>query len=302
MGADTGLGVRGPWMQMCLEPVAQPDDPADFRAQMHTRLGFLLIEGWDLPTPTLLAIPEVQQCVVAASSCDGVLACFHGGAPASLCTPMGGPASCNGDTLDMCLPPSIDYDPLKQGLPEPRTLSVDCTLLGSTCVQSSSGGAQRTWGCSPGACDPTTFVPSCASGVAHRCIAGLQDNVRCGPTMDCQTSTGPSPDAFCVERQTLGPCDVAQDTSRCNGAALQSCTSAGWVQVSCGPGRSCQSVAGASAFCGVAADCDPATDEPHCDSDGGLSLCAFGARTSVACGAIGMSHCIETSTGPSLCQ
>lgn len=216
---------------------------------------------------------------------------------------------CSGDVLVVC-------DPLDPNLPPNFH---DCTQDGQHCFQGASGAA-----CGTGTCDPAAAASSCQGDVLVRCIdvgtAAAPSGVLV-PT-DCSKQYGwyvhldegdGCDEAMCdslyantcgvaggaAQCMGSGPACPSDFVASCSGTVVSSCTGGTVAHFDCaslGP-LTCQdsSPPGHPGCVDASTECDGLGDET-CE-DGVITLCMFGARTTMDCKSYGLSGCTTALSG-----
>lgn len=212
---------------------------------------------------------EMVRCVGAAGTdCGAVLGCgLQAGVVDGVCDR----TRCEGDLLRLCigLPP---------GTPDSRA-TIDCSVLGLTCVTGDSGAVGCGAPCTESACDP-----SGRSGIW--CASGIGTLITCNDGLRC-TTTG------------LAPIDCVGD-----GAACTADTCSGATLTDCDPvssrGRPPVDCADVGGTCDVALGCVPSATEctPGAGTcDGSVITYCSPSRTeeTLDCTALGFSRCLAAT-------
>jgi hypothetical protein len=189
-------------------------------------------------------------------------------------------------------------------LPAGYRYRIDCGKVGLNC-DSSAGCVDRA----PVACDSGTTPPSCnALGEGEFCDNGfIQHTPVCADLgLDCVAGECVGRGAACTNLDSGQPGDLWFEGVSCAGDTLEACVNGQLSNVDCttrGPGFTCQTV-GTTSFCGLAADCAPAGQYSHSESDPAscdgstLTFCNAGRLEHIDCTALGFSGCeIDTSVG-----
>jgi len=222
----------------------------------------------------VLQVDSRAACLLAATDCKGVQACFAAGV-----------AACESNSADSC---SGSVARICSG---GATYAVDCATVGLPCTSVKACGVGiLTCGSLPTCTQPGTAT--CNGQVAQGCIGldkttGVQVKVDCGVLGGTCTATGQlslDPSSVCTVGPG-GPCDQATFVPQCQGNTLKACASGKLQQIDC------SMVAGT---CAAGTDPDgtataECTATPNCPSslakdcannavqfcDGGLGVRAF---------------------------
>ncbi len=239
----------------------------------------------------------LRRCLAAATSCDKVSACMHGGGDAraaAFCSQRAGVVSgCDGDRLVSC------------GEDDAHESSVvDCSKIGASCREVKAAGGLVVRACwSPQKCPPGAPEARCdGTGAVLGCRDGAFERIACRPGTTCVERRDESgePTASC-ELPGQRRCDLG-GARRCEHDRLVECDRTGHfskarVTDCVGLGLRCAGV-GPRAGCYVPAnvECDKEL-LPRCEG-GSVVFCAAGRLTKVACSAIGLGVCDPAAKGP----
>lgn len=245
------------------------------------------VEWWVSETPDPL-----RQCLSAATTCDQVATCMHGGGDAkaaAFCTARPGVVSgCDGDRLVSCGDDAGHESNV-----------VDCAAMGATCKELKTAGLVVRACFSPQKCPAGAPDTRCdGSGAVISCRGGAYERVVCRAGTTClerRDDLG-DPGASC-EPPNRHLCD-ARGSRRCEDDRLVEC-SAGKAKVTecAASGLRCAGL-GPRAGCYVpdGVECD-ASMLPRCDG-ASIAFCAAGRITKVACASLGLRSCDPAGQGP----
>lgn len=246
------------------------------------------------------ASDPLRKCLSAATSCETVAACMHGGGDAKaarFCAERPGVVSgCDGDRLVSC------------GEDDAHESSVvDCAALGGKCNEAKTPGGLVIRACfSPQKCPAGAPEARCdGKDAVLGCRDGAVERVVCSPGTTCrERRDGSGEAAASCELASAAPrCDV-RGTRHCEDDRLFECERAaggsyGKVKVvDCvGYGLRCTGT-GPRAGCYVPdnVECDKEM-LPRCEG-GSVVFCASGRIEKIACTSIGLGACDPTAKGP----
>jgi hypothetical protein len=238
----------------------------------------------------------LQKCLGAATTCEQVATCMHGGGDAraaQFCAQRPGVVSgCDGDRLVSC----SDDDAHESTV-------LDCATLGATCRETKSAGGLVTRGCfAPQKCPPGAPEARCdgASAVLS-CHDGAVERATCAPGTRCEEHKDENAESTASCQLPGRPRCNMLGARRCEGDRLVECSGSGHygrVRVTdcVGFGLRCAGT-GPRASCYVPNDVECGTEMlPKCEG-ASLVFCAAGRVTKVSCAALGMSTCDPTARG-----
>lgn len=255
------------------------------------QLGFLP----EIDDYVLLDIGALQGCVLAASDCKGVAACFVSKVPTTTC---GGASTkgCQGSVAWRCdnnLPVSVDCG--DYGLP--------CRLLGSDPM------CARLPECAPGA-----NGPSCSGTNVNYCVTkkGVTDGVKIDCAAMGMSCLGSSKtlelDDVCGDPNAAA-CDKASFVERCEGSVRVRCAGGRESRLDCSlSAETCaldQEDSPPRAVCGPLQPCptDKYGDEIQDSCDGNkLRFCDGGKMVSMDCASVGMICKSQGSNNHARCE
>lgn len=236
--------------------------------------------------------PALRKCLEAATTCDAVTTCLHGGGDkqaAAFCAQRQGVVSgCDGSRLVSCSDDETH-----------EATVVDCAAMGATCAEIKSAGGLVIRACSaPSKCPSGAPDVRCdGPGAVVSCRDGAYERVACAPGTKCEESRDSAGDAAasCVipgQRRCVG------GLRRCEADRLVECDHGRTKVTDCiGQGLRCAGV-GPRAGCYVPenVECDKEM-LPRCEA-GNLVFCAAGRLEKVACTTLGLGACDPSAKGP----
>lgn len=239
----------------------------------------------------------LPKCLSAATTCEQVATCLHGGGDAKaaqFCGQRPGVVSgCDGDRLVSC----GDDDAQESTV-------VDCTQLGASCREMKAAGGLVVRACfAPQKCPANAPEARCdGPNAVVACHDGAIERVVCPAGTKCEEHKDDNAEATASCMLPGRPrCDML-GAKRCDGDRLVECSGSGHfgrVRVTdCGAlGLRCTGM-GPRASCYVPneVDCDKEM-LPKCEG-ASLVFCAAGRVAKVDCGAIGMGACDPAAHGP----
>lgn len=249
--------------------------------------------------------PGQRDCMLRASRCDELLRCFNHGEPSAACTPGG--IRCDGTILRACAYAN-QFGYLRGLTDQPRQFAFDCAAQGQGCYVGGPSRSGDTWtGCSLGACDETTFRPSCSGVVADRCILGHHRQLSCPSGTECRVETVAGVlDARCV--RTSAECDPAATPGQCDGNTAVACATSlddprGHIERTACPADETCRADGNLAFCYDSSGCAQFPGAAQCNTaTGALEVCAL-SRETLDCRALGYTGCgFAPSRGDTWCN
>lgn len=233
----------------------------------------------------------LKKCLDAATSCEAVTTCLHGGGDAraaAFCGQRGVVSGCDGNRLVSC----SDDDTHEATV-------VDCAAMGATCAEIKSAGGLVLRACSaPSKCPAGTPDVRCdGPGAVVSCRDGAYERVACPAGTKCEEHRDEVGDAAasCVipgQRRCVG------GLRRCEEDRLVECERGKTKVTDCvGQGLRCAGV-GPRAGCYVPenVECDKEMLS-RCDGDS-VVFCAAGRLEKIACASIGLGPCDPAARGP----
>ncbi|MCB9582001.1 MAG: hypothetical protein H6717_33515 [Polyangiaceae bacterium] len=177
---------------------------------------------------------------------------------------------------------------------------IDCAKQGRRC-----DADQGCVACDAGpACDYSSYVDHCDGDRPIRCLDGMETTLSpCALWgLTCVDDAATLGSAYCAGAE--GSCTVDHHGSpelagvACTADGLQVCVNGGLHHIDCaevGAGFTCQTL-GSTAFCGLAAECDPTPStvaDATCDGDS-LTFCNAGRIDKLDCKQLGFTGCNAT--------
>jgi hypothetical protein len=282
----------GPNLRMCALVSGCNDGLSISFGEMCESLSLLLENDMSLLSdPDDRAEAEIISCYGSATSCDELAAC--GGTPtAAQVAPCGGAGEmCSGSTLVFC--------PGPQGLPpDGQPTAIDCAKAGFICGSDGEGSA-----CGSALCEDTSTKPRCDGDSLVTCVSPggvLQAQTCKGQIAGCQ---GNSCQTFVADTcgvvdgvaQCVGTgdaCDPTSFPSKCNGTYIVTCTGGRVAAFDCASTALTPMCAERQpGFPGCVAGTACQDTDPESCSEGVISFCFFGAKTTLQCTDYGFKGC-----------
>ncbi|MFO0735019.1 MAG: hypothetical protein U0270_04035 [Labilithrix sp.] len=236
------------------------------------------------------ASETLKKCLDAATGCEAVTTCLHGGGDAkaaAFCGNRGVVSGCDGNRLVSC----GDDDAHEATV-------VDCAEMGATCAEIKSAGGLVVRACSaPSKCANAPDVRCDGTAAVVSCRDGAYERVVCPAGTKCEEHRDEVGDAAasCVvpgQRRCVG------GLRRCEDDRLVECERGKAKVTDCvGQGLRCAGV-GPRAGCYVPenVECDKEM-LPRCDG-GNVVFCAAGRLEKIACSSLGLGPCDPSAKGP----